>query len=150
MACDPDDTRRKLYRRFEEAFFDYVKYKIDISQRNFTVKYDQKETSKKHAFIDGIVMGGCSIVCLEVDEDGHRYYDCDEHRMHLVTAELLQMYPGHTVSWVRVNPTIKAKNQWNEPSRKAREKRFEEVVTIVNDILEKNDTRIVYIGFDDM
>ena len=148
MICDPNSERLKQYKQFEEAFFDYVKDKLNVHQRNFTVKYDQNETSKKHAFLDGIVMGDGVIVCLEVDEGGHRYYECDEHRMHLVTAELLQMYPNHVVSWVRVNPTVNAKNQWSEPSKNIRKKRFEDTVTVVKDILITRDTRVMYIGFD--
>jgi hypothetical protein len=67
--------------------------------------------------------------------------------MHLVTAELLQKYPNHTVSWVRVNPTVDAKNQWGRTSKKIREQRFEDVVETVKDILKTRDTRVVYIGF---
>jgi hypothetical protein len=148
MSCDPNDARRKRYKRYEEVFFDYVKDKLDVHKRNFTVKYDPKETAKKHAFLDGIVIEDGVIVCIEVDENGHRYYDCDEHRMHLVTAELLQKYPNHIVSWVRVNPTIDAKSQWSKSSKVIREKRFEDVVFIVKDILATRDTRMVYIGFD--
>jgi hypothetical protein len=66
---------------------------------------------------------------------------------HLVTAELLQKYPGHTVSWVRVNPTVKRKDQWDEPSKKIRNRRFDDVVTKVNEILETKITSLVYIGF---
>ena len=148
MSCDPNDARRKLYKRYEEEFFAYVKYKLDIHQREFRVTFDQNETSKKFARLDGIVLGDGIIVCLEIDENGHQDYECDEHRMHLVTAELLQKYPDHVVSWVRVNPTTGAKNEWSGPSNKKREKRFEDVVTIVKDILKTRDTRVVYIGFE--
>jgi len=65
-----------------------------------------------------------------------------------VTAELLQKYPEYVVSWVRVNPTSDEKTQTSKKSQKIREKRFEDVVTIVNDILKKRDTRIAYIGFE--
>jgi hypothetical protein len=150
MSCDPSDARRKLYKRYEEAFFDYVKDKLDIHKREFTVSFDQNETSKKFARLDGIVFGDGVIVCLEVDEDGHEEYECDEHRMHLVTAELLQKYPDHVVSWVRVNPTIDAKSQWSKKSKAIREKRFDDVINTVNDILESRDTKVVYVGFDDM
>lgn len=148
MSCDPDDARRKQYKRFEEEFFDYVKDKIDIHQREFRVTFDQNETSKKYARIDGIVFGDNITVCIEIDENGHQDYECDEHRMHLVTAELLKKYPEHAVSWVRVNPTVGSKNEWSGPSKKKREKRFEVVVDITKNILKTRDTRIVYIGFD--
>jgi hypothetical protein len=147
MSCDPNDARRKQYKRFEEEFFAYVKDKLDVHKREFRVMFDQNETSKKYARLDGIVFGDGVIVCLEVDENGHEDYECDEHRMHLVTAELLQKYPEHVVSWVRVNPTTDEKTQWGKTSKKIREKRFEEVVETVKDILEKHDTRVVYIGF---
>ena len=148
MSCDPNDARRKQYKRFEEAFFAYMKDKLDVHQREFRVTFDQNETSKKFARLDGIVFGNGVIVCLEVDENGHQDYECDEHRMHLVTAELLQKYPDHVVSWVRVNPTTDEKSQWSKKSQKIRESRFEEIVETVNDILETRDICVKYIGFD--
>lgn len=147
MACDPNDARRKRYKLHEEAFFAYIKDKINVHKREFTVTFDQSDTLRKFARLDGVVIGDDIIVCLEVDENGHEDYQCDENRMHLVTAELLQKYPNHSVSWVRVNPVIGSKNEWSEPSKKIREKRFEDVVTVVNNILKTQDTRIVYIGF---
>jgi len=147
MSCDPNDARRKMFKRFEEEFFDYVKDKLNIHKREFRVTFDQNETSKKFARLDGIVFGDGIIVCLEVDENGHGDYECDEHRMHLVTAELLQKYPGYVVSWVRVNPTTDEKTQTSKKSQKIREKRFEEVVMAVENILKTCDTRVVYIGF---
>jgi len=148
MSCDPNDARRKKYKRMEEEFFAYVKDKLDVHQREFRVTFDQNETSKKFARLDGIVFGDDIIVCLEVDENGHREYECDEHRMHLVTAELLQKYPEHVVSWVRVNPTTDEITQTSKKSQKIREERFEEVVMTVKNILETRDTHIVYIGFN--
>ena len=145
MSCDPNDARRKRFKRFEEAFFDYVKEKLDVHQREFRVSFDPDETTKKFARLDGIIFGDGIIVCLEVDECGHQEYECDEHRMHLVTAKLLQKYPDHVVSWVRVNPTVDAKNQWSKSSKKIREKRFEDVVTKVLEILETKNTTLVYI-----
>lgn len=147
MSCDPNDARRKRYKRFEETFFEYIKDKIDVHEREFHVTYDPNETSKKFARIDGIVFGNSTIVCLEVDENEHRDYECDEHRMHLVSAELLQRYPDRVVSWVRVNPTVDAKSQWSKKSKEIREKRFEDVVNIVNDLLEVRETTVKYIGF---
>ena len=148
MSCDPNDARRKQYKRYEEAFFAYVKDKLDIHKREFYVTFDPDDTAKKYARLDGIVINDGVVVCLEVDENGHCDYECDEHRMHLVTAELLQKYPEHIVSWVRVNPTVGAKNEWSKTSKNIREKRFEDVVVVVKDILENRDTRVVYIGFD--
>jgi hypothetical protein len=147
MSCDPNEARRKRYKLHEEAFFDYVKDKLDVHKREFHVTFDPEYTAKPFARLDGIVFGDGVIVCLEVDEKGHRNYDCDEHRMHLVTAELLQKYSDCVVSWVRVNPTVAAKNQWSKKSKAIREKRFEEVVTVVNDVLQTRDTVVKYIGF---
>ena len=147
MSCDPNDARRKQYKRYEEEFFAYVKEKLDVRQREFRVAFDPSETAKKFARVDGIVFGDGIIVCLEVDENGHENYDCDEHRMHLVTAELLQKHPEDVVSWVRVNPTTDEKSQWGKKSQKIREKRFEDVVMTVKNILETRDTRVEYIGF---
>jgi len=148
LSCDPNDDRRKRYKLFENAFFDYVKDKLDVHKREFHVHFDPVDTAKKFARLDGIVFGDEIIVCIEVDENGHQGYECDEHRMHLVTAELLQKYPDHMVSWVRVNPTVGSKNEWDDPSKKKREKRFEEVVETAKDMLEMRDTRVVYIGFN--
>ena len=139
LSCDPNDARRKRFKRDEDAFFDYVKDKIDVHKREYRVNFDQNETSKKFARVDGIVIGDDVIVCLEVDENGHQNYECDEHRMNLVNGELLQMYPDSVVSWVRVNPSVK--------SKKTRDKRFDDVIKSVNDILETKKTELVYIGF---
>jgi hypothetical protein len=67
--------------------------------------------------------------------------------MHLVTAELLQKYPDYVISWVRVNPTIGSNNEWSPASKKIREKRFEDVVTTVKDILKTRNNCVEYIGF---
>jgi hypothetical protein len=147
MSCDPNDARRKRYKRYEEEFFEYVKDDLDVHKREFRVSFDPTETSKKFARLDGIVFGDGIVVCLEVDEEGHENYECDEHRMHLVTAELLQKYPSHVVSWVRVNPTIDAKSQWSKKSKSIREKRFEDVIVAVNDLLKSRDTRVIHVGF---
>ena len=147
MSCDQDDDRRKRYKLHEEAFFEYVKDKLDVHKREFHVFFDQNETSRKFARLDGIVFGDCIIVCIEVDENGHQDYDCDEHRMHLVTGELLQRYPDHNIAWIRVNPTIGTKNEWSDPSKKKREKRFDDVIKSVNDILKTRNACVKYIGF---
>jgi hypothetical protein len=147
LSCDPNDARRKQYKRYEEEFFAYIKDKLDVHQREFRVTFNPTETAKKFARVDGIVFGDGVIVCIEVDENGHQEYECDEHRMHLVTAELLQKYPEHVVSWVRVNPTTDEKSQQSKTSKKIREQRFGDVVMTVNDILKTCDTRVVYIGF---
>ena len=147
ISCDPDDNRRKRFKKYEDDFFTYVQDTLDIHQREYRVNFDSAETSKKCARIDGIVFGDDIIVCIEVDEDGHREYDCDEHRMHLVNGELLQKYPGNNIAWVRVNPTVQGGEQWAAPAIKTRNKRFDEVVEKVKEILMTKNTEIVYIGF---
>jgi len=148
MSCDPNEDRRKRFKLFENAFFEHAKDELDVHKREFHVKFDPSVTAKKFARVDGIVFGDGVIVCLEVDENGHREYECDEHRMHLVTAELLLKHPDNVVSWIRVNPTVGSKNEWSAPSKKKRAKRFDEVIAVAKNILETRDTRIVYIGFD--
>jgi len=148
ISCDPNEDRRKRFKLYENAFFDYVKDKLDVYKREFHVSFDPNETSFKFARLDGVVFGDGVIVCLEVDENGHRNYDCDDHRMDLVSAELLLNNPGNDISWVRVNPTVKARDQWSRASKKIREKRFQEVVDTVNEILETRGCNVKYIGFE--
>ena len=147
MSCDPNEARRKRFKLYENAFFDYVNGKLDVYKREYHIDFDPTETSFKFARLDGIVFGDGVIVCLEVDEDGHKNNLCDEHRMDLVSAELLIKSPGYNIAWVRVNPTIDTKNQWSDTSKKIREIRFQEVVDTVNDILETKECGIKYIGF---
>ena len=147
LSCDPDDSRRKRFKRYENAFFAYVHDKINIHQREFRVNFDANETAKTCARVDGIVLGDGIIVCIEVDENGHRDYDCDEHRMHLVNGELLQKYPDHSISWVRVNPTVHGGEQWSPKAVNIRNKRFDEVIKKVDEILMTKGTELNYIGF---
>ena len=147
ISCDPDDSRRKRFKKYEDDFFTYVQDTLDIHQREYRVDFDSAETSKKCARIDGIVFGDDIIVCIEVDEDRHREYDCDEHRMHLINGELLQKYPGNNIAWVRVNPTTPGNEQWSSSAIKTRNERFDEVIEKVNEILMTKNTEIVYIGF---
>jgi hypothetical protein len=147
LSCDPDDSRRKRFKKYEDDFFTYVQDTLDIQAREFCVNFDSNETSKKCARIDGIVMKDDIIVCIEVDEDGHQEYDCDEHRMHLVNGELLQKYPKKNIAWIRVNPTVSIDEQWSADAIKIRNGRFDEVIKKVNEILLSKNTELVYIGF---
>lgn len=147
LSCDPDDSRRKRFKKYEDDFFTYVQDTLDIHQREYRVNFDSAETSKKCARIDGIVFGDGIIVCIEVDEDGHQEYECDEHRMHLVNGELLQKYPGNNIAWVRVNPTTPGDEQWSASAIKIRNTRFDKVIEKVNEVLMTKNTEIVYIGF---
>jgi hypothetical protein len=148
LSCDPDESRREKFKKYENAFFRHVEGKINVHRREFIVKYDSHETSKKWARLDGIVFDDSIIVCLEVDENGHEDYECDESRMHMVTAELLKEYPNTNVCWVRVNPTTKHKNPWGVAAKEVRTQRFDAVIDAVNDVLQNKTTGIVHIGFD--
>jgi len=148
LSCDPDDSRRDKYKKYENAFFKHITGKIDVKRREFVVRYDPKETSKQFARLDGIMFGDGVIVCLEVDENGHNEYICDESRMHMVTAELLRQYPSTDVCWIRVNPTTKHKNPWGIAAKRVRAERFDAVIDAVNNVLKNKTTNVVYIGFD--
>ena len=148
LSCDPDDSRRDKFKKYENAFFRHIQGKIDIHRREFVIKYDPMETTKKWARLDGIVFGDGIIVCLEVDENGHETYDCDESRMHMVSAELLKQYPHTNVCWIRVNPTTKHKNPWGIAAKRVRAERFDAVIKAVNKVLNDKTTDVVYIGFD--
>ncbi|AGE58117.1 hypothetical protein PBCVNW6652_740L [Paramecium bursaria Chlorella virus NW665.2] len=148
LSCDPDVSRRETRKKYENAFFRHVKGKIDVNRREFVIRYDPNETTKKFARLDGIVFGDGIIVCLEVDENGHKNYECDNPRMHMVSAELLQQYPQTDVCWVRVNPTTKHKNPWGVAAKRVRAERFDAVIKAVNGVLKHKRTNVVYIGFD--
>ena len=148
LSCDPDDSRRDKFKKYENAFFRHVKGKIDVKRREFIVRYDPLVTSKKWARLDGIVFGDGIIVCLEVDENGHESYACDKSRTHMVTAELLKQYPHTDVCWVRVNPTTEHKNPWGIAAKRVRAERFDAVIKVVNNVLKNKTTDVVYIGFD--
>ncbi|AGE48721.1 hypothetical protein PBCVAP110A_164L [Paramecium bursaria Chlorella virus AP110A] len=148
LSCDPDESRRDKFKKYENAFFKHIQGKIDIKRREFIVKYDPLETTKKWARLDGIVFGDGVIVCLEVDENGHESYSCDESRTNMVTAELLKEYPHTDVCWVRVNPTTKHKNPWGVAAKRVRAERFDAVIKAVNNVLSNKTTDIVFIGFD--
>ena len=148
LSCDPDDSRRDKFKKYENAFFRHVKGKIDIHRREFKVDYDPLETTKKFARLDGIVFGDGVIVCLEVDENGHETYACDESRTNMVTAELLKQYPHADVCWIRVNPTTKHKNPLGIAAKQVRAERFDAVIKAVNNVLKNKTTNVVYIGFD--
>ena len=147
LSCDPDDSRRDKFKKYENAFFKHIQGKIDVKCREFIVKYDPDETTKKWARLDGIVFGDSIIVCLEVDENGHESYACDKSRMHMVTAELLQQYSDIDVCWIRVNPTTKHKNPWGVAAKRVRSERFDAVIDAVNDVLKNKTTSVIYIGF---
>ena len=152
LSCDPDDSRRLDRKRDEAAFFNFLKKAgIEITQREFPVHYTCIDTDRKMAFIDGIIITKNIVVCLELDEDAHERYDigCDETRMHNVSAELKISYPDHSIAWVRVNPHTKKNGKRDKSSRalKIRDKRHQEALDIIKNILQNPRDCIEYIGY---
>jgi len=148
LSCDPDDSRREMRKKYENAFFKHIAGKIELPRREFIVKYDPNETTKKWARLDGIVFGDGIIVCLEVDENCHESYACDESRTNMVTMELLQQYPGIDVCWIRVNPATKHKNPWGIAAKRARAERFDTVIDTMINVLKNKTTKVFYIGYE--
>lgn len=148
-CCDPDETRRITRKRMENAFFEFANGKINLRRREYYIPYDPRETTKTAARIDGIVIEDGIVVCIEVDENGHNTYACDESRTHMASAELLQKFPGYDIAWVRVNPTIKkVKNQWTDKCVEIRTKRYEQTINAIKKALVIRETGMVFIGFD--
>ena len=59
--------------------------------------------------VDGIITNGNNILCIEVDEFGHKTsgYEDDDIRQESITETFLEIYD--TVAWVRVNPNCERK-----------------------------------------
>ncbi|AGE49645.1 hypothetical protein ATCVCan0610SP_929R [Acanthocystis turfacea Chlorella virus Can0610SP] len=153
LACDPDDSRRLDRKRDEAAFFNFLnKTDIAITQREFPVHYRCFDTNKTMAFVDGIIVTKDVVVCMELDEDAHETYDkgCEEARMHNVSAELKIAFPNHSIAWVRVNPHTKKNGKRDMSARalKLRDKRHQEALKIIKDILQHPKDCIEYVGYD--
>ncbi|ABT15087.1 hypothetical protein NY2A_B688L [Paramecium bursaria Chlorella virus NY2A] len=149
LSCDPDESRRLSRKKDEHAFFCFLeKHDIDVTQREYRIDYRCVETSKSHAFIDGVIITPDVVLCLEVDENAHRHYEsgCDEARMHLASTELLLAFPKHHISWIRVNPTIGDYDR-SDNALRLRDERYFEAVLSIRDILANPRTEIVYIGY---
>ncbi|AGE58475.1 hypothetical protein PBCVNY2B_713L [Paramecium bursaria Chlorella virus NY2B] len=149
VSCDPDESRRLSRKKDEHAFFCFLdKHNIHVTQREYRIDYRCVETSKSHAFIDGVIITPDIVLCLEVDENAHIQYEpgCDEARMHLASTELLLAFPKHHISWIRVNPTIRDYDRSNKALR-LRDERYFEAVLSIRDILANPRTEILYIGY---
>ncbi|AGE54957.1 hypothetical protein PBCVMA1D_534L [Paramecium bursaria Chlorella virus MA1D] len=149
LSCDPDESRRLPRKKDEHAFFCFLdKHDIDVTQREYRIDYRCVDTSKSHAFIDGVIITPDVVVCLEVDENAHRHYEpgCDKARMHLASTELLFAFPRHHISWIRVNPTI-GDYERNDKALKIRDERYFEVVLSIRDILANPRTDTIFIGY---
>ena len=101
--CDPDDTRRTTHKRYEYAFFDYLK---DYAK---PVREHWVNTLTGRYRIDGIIVNGSDILCIEVDEYAHKAtgYKDDDIRQESITRLFIEKYD--TVAWVRVNPNCERK-----------------------------------------
>jgi len=103
VQCDPDDTRRLTHKRYEQAFFDYLKDYINPIR-----EYWVNTPTGKYR-IDGIITNGNNILCIEVDEYAHKApgYEDDTVRQDSITETFSGTYD--TVAWVRVNPNCERK-----------------------------------------
>ncbi|ABU43636.1 hypothetical protein AR158_C090R [Paramecium bursaria Chlorella virus AR158] len=149
LSCDPDESRRLSRKKDEHAFFCFLdKHDIDVTQREYRIDYRCVDTSKSHAFIDGIIITPDVVICLEVDENAHMHYEpeCDKARMHLASTELLLAFPKHHISWIRVNPTIGNFDR-SDKALRLRDERYFEAVLSIRDFLQNPRTEILYIGY---
>jgi hypothetical protein len=122
------------------------KHNIEVTQREYRIDYRCVETSKSHAFIDGIIITPDIVVCLEVDENAHEHYSCDEARTNFASHELLLAYPKHHITWVRVNPTVGNFDR-RDKALKIRDERYFEAVLSIRKLIENPRTDIIYIGY---
>ncbi|APC25563.1 hypothetical protein BST79_gp050 [Only Syngen Nebraska virus 5] len=149
LSCDPDESRRLPRKKDEHAFFMFLdNHNIEVTQREYRIDYRCVETAKSHAFIDGIIITPDIVVCLEVDEDAHKSYTCDEARTNFASHELLLAFPNHHIAWVRVNPTV-GNFKRDDKALKIRDERYFEALLSIRNILERPRTEIIYIGYDE-
>lgn len=148
LSCDPDESRRLSRKKDEHAFFVYLeKHDVQVTQREYRIDYRCVDTSKSHAFIDGVIITPEIVVCLEVDEDAHRNYACDEARTNYASTELLLAFPEHHIAWIRVNPTIGNFDR-SDKALHIRDERYSEAISSIHDLLQNPRNDIMYIGYD--
>ncbi|AGE57933.1 hypothetical protein PBCVNW6652_224R [Paramecium bursaria Chlorella virus NW665.2] len=149
-VCNPEKKPRKLD---EEAFFEFLKdNEIIVSQREYRIDYKCINTSRSHSFIDGVIITSNIVICLEVDEEAHQYYEdiCEEARIQDASAELRLAYPGHHIAWIRINPNIltkKGKRDRGKKGRMIRDQRHQEALDIINTLLSAPSDCLQYIGY---
>jgi hypothetical protein len=124
------------------------KHGVEVTQREYRIDYRCVETAKSHAFIDGVIITPDIVLCLEVDEDAHRNYACDEARTNFASTELLLAFPEHHIAWVRVNPTIGNFDRRDEALR-LRNDRYSKALSSIRNLIERPRTEIIYIGYDE-
>ncbi|AGE54395.1 hypothetical protein PBCVIL52s1_824L [Paramecium bursaria Chlorella virus IL-5-2s1] len=148
LSCDPDESRRLPRKKDEHAFFCFLdKHNVNVTQREYRIDYKCVDTNKSHAFIDGVIITPNIVLCLEVDEDAHKSYYCDEARTNFASTELLIAFPEHHISWIRVNPTIGNFDR-SDKALKIRDERYFEAVLSIRDFLQNPRTDIIYIGYE--
>ena len=153
LACDPDDSRRKLRKVDEEAFFKFLDTNgICTTQREFRIDYSCIDTDRKYSLIDGIIITKDIVICLEVDEEAHAHYDptCEEARLNNATTELRLKYPKHYISWVRINPNTLNKDGKRDRTSKGRKvcnERHHEALSIIKELMKEPNDCIKYIGY---
>jgi hypothetical protein len=151
LSCDPDESRKLLRKKDEHAFFSFLeKNDFDITCREYRIDYVCIDTSRKYSKIDGMVITPNVVVCIELDEDEHEFYKCDEARMHDASAEVMLAFPDRPISWIRVNPNTKTKTGKRDRSAKAikiRDERHEETLIALRDLVDNPRTCIKYVGY---
>jgi hypothetical protein len=147
LSCDPDESRKLPRKKDEHAFFVFLeKHGVKVSQREYRIDYRCVETDKSHAFIDGIIITPDIVLCLEVDENAHEHYSCDEARTNFASHELLLAYPKHHIGWVRVNPTVDNFDR-SDKALKIRDERYFEAMLSIRNLIKNPRTDIIYIGY---
>ncbi|NDF13312.1 MAG: hypothetical protein EB060_10930 [Proteobacteria bacterium] len=152
LACDPDDSRRTMRLNDETAFFDFLAENgVSVTQRSYRVDYRCIDTAKKYSLIDGVIITADVVVCLELDEDAHEYYDpvCEKARMHDASAELKIAFPDRPIAWIRVNPHTKkdGKRDVSRAAKKVRDERHRKALVLIRDVLENPWGGIKYVGY---
>ena len=152
LVCDPDDSRRTAMLKDERAFFDFLAENgVSVTQRSYRVEYQCIDTTRKYSLIDGVIIAADIVVCLELDEDAHEYYDptCEKARMNDATAELKIAFPDRPIAWIRVNPHIKkdGKRDVSRSAKKVRDERHREALVLFRDVLENPRDCIKYVGY---
>jgi len=117
---------------------------VVVTAKEYKIDYKNIDTTRTRSFIDGIIIRDDIVVCLEVDEDAHVTYNCDEARMHDASAELILAFPDRHIKWIRVNPTCEDRS---DKSMKIRNSRYHEVVKLIRNVLQHPTSGIEYIGY---
>ena len=152
LVCDPDESRRTARLKDEHAFFDFLAENgVSVTQRSYRIEYRCIDTFKTRSEIDGVIIAADVVVCLELDEDAHEYYDptCEEARMNDASAELKIAFPDRPIAWIRVNPHTKkdGRRDVSRAAKKVRDERHRKALVLIHDVLENPRDCIEYVGY---